>query len=159
MIRICFVCLGNICRSPTAHGIMEHLVREAGLQGRIEVEGAGTGGYHVGEPPDARAQETARRRGFALPGTAQHFQARDYVRFDYVVAMDRSNHRHLQGLAKGAEELAKLHMLRAFDPGSPDDAEVPDPYYGGPQGFENVFDICEAGCRGLLERVRQEHGL
>lgn len=157
-VRVCFVCLGNICRSPTAEGIFRHLVREAGLEGRIAVESAGTGGYHVGEPPDRRAAVTARERGVALGGRAQQFRARDFARFDHVVAMDATNRRDLLALAPDAAARAKVSLLRDFDPDAPPDAAVPDPYYGGDGGFDEVFDICDAACRGLLARLRADAG-
>jgi protein-tyrosine phosphatase len=158
-IRICFVCLGNICRSPTAEGIMLQLVEQAGLSARIEIDSAGTGGYHIGERADPRSRAEAQRRGVELPSRARKFVAEDFERFDYVIAMDRANLAQLAQLAVGDEQLAKLHLLRAFDPASARDAEVPDPYYGGDQGFGRVFDICHAGCTGLLEHIRQRHRL
>jgi len=158
-IRICFVCLGNICRSPTAEGIMLDLVEQAGLSARIAIDSAGTGGYHVGERADPRSRAEALSRGVELPSRARKFEAADFDRFDYVIAMDRQNRSHLADLAAGDEQLGKLHLLRAFDPASARDADVPDPYYGGDQGFARVFDICDAGCRGLLEHVRKRYGL
>lgn len=159
MIQVCFVCLGNICRSPTAHGVMEHLVREQGVADLIAVGSAGTGGWHVGARPDRRAQETALRRGFALPGVAEHFMAADFARYDHVLAMDRSNLESLRSLARTREERAKVQLFRAYDPeATPDDDEVPDPYYGGPEGFELVFDMCERTCAALLaELLRGRH--
>lgn len=152
MIHVCFVCLGNICRSPTAHGVMEHLVRERGLTKRIAVSSAGTGAWHVGSPPDRRAQETARRRGFALPGTAEHFTTEDFDRFDHVLAMDRSNLGNLRNLARDDADREKIALFRAYDPlATAGDDEVPDPYYGGPEGFELVFDMCERTCAALLD--------
>jgi protein-tyrosine phosphatase len=154
MIRVCFVCLGNICRSPTAHGVMEHLVRERRLADVVSVAGAGTGAWHVGARPDQRAQETARRRGFALPGVAQHFTVGDFDRFDHVLAMDRSNLASLQALARDDTDRAKVQLFRAYDPlATVDDDEVPDPYYGGPEGFEVVFDMCERTCAALLDSL------
>lgn len=158
VVRVCFVCLGNICRSPTAEGVFRHLVREAGLEQRFAVESAGTGAYHVGEPPDRRAAATARERGVALDGSARQFRARDFARFDHVLAMDAENRRELLALAPDAAARAKVSLLRAFDPDAPPDADVPDPYYGGDGGFDTVFDICEAACRGLLARLRAETG-
>src|SRR5262245_37963740 len=130
-VSVCFVCLGNICRSPTAEGVMRHLVEAAGLGERIEVSSAGTGDYHVGEEPDARARDAARRRGIHLMSRARQFKKSDWDRFDYVLAMDRSNMRELGRGAPSKAVLAKLSLLRSFDPASPPDAAVPDPYYGG----------------------------
>ena len=156
MTRVCFVCLGNICRSPTAEGIMLHLVNEAGLADQFAIESAGTGGYHVGEEPDPRTMRTARARGVQLPSRARKFEADDFARFDYVLAMDGENLRFLEALAPDAEARKKLHLLRSFDAESPAGAGVPDPYYGAGDGFERVFDICEAACRGLLTELLEQ---
>jgi protein-tyrosine phosphatase len=153
-VRVCFVCLGNICRSPTAEGIMLKLVEDAGLSDAIAIDSAGTGGYHVGERADPRSRAEASQRGVELPSRARRFVASDFDRFDYVVAMDRKNHEDLDALAAGPEQKAKLHMLRAFDPNSAQDLDVPDPYYGGDGGFETVLDMVEASCRGLLDELR-----
>ena len=156
MIRVCFVCLGNICRSPTAHGVMQHLIDARGLEGRVLVESAGTGAWHVGAPPDRRSQETARRRGFRLPGVAEHFDTSYFERFDLILAMDQSNLENMQKLARTDAERAKLELFRAFDPEAAPHAEVPDPYYGGPDGFEHVFDLCERTCEALLDYLLSE---
>lgn len=158
MVRICFVCLGNICRSPTAEGVMQHLVEAADLTEHIELDSAGTGAYHVGERPDRRSAAAARQRGVELRGRARQFEAADFDEFDHVVAMDLSNLRDLTGLCRSSSDRAKLSLLRDFDPESPKGSSVPDPYYGGPGGFDEVLDICEAGCRHLLARLRQDHG-
>jgi protein-tyrosine phosphatase len=158
-VRLAFVCLGNICRSPTAEAVMRHLVAQAGLADRITVESAGLGDWHVGGPRDSRSQKVGRKRGVVLEGVARQFVSEDFERFDYVLAMDRQNQAGLLALAPDAAARAKVHLLRAFDPAAPPDAEVPDPYYGGPQGFDEVFDICHAACAGLLEQVRRDHGL
>jgi protein-tyrosine phosphatase len=159
MVSVCFVCLGNICRSPTAEGVMRHLVRQAGLDGKIDVDSAGTAGYHSGEAPDARARACGKRRGIEIAGRARQFKSADFGRFDYVLAMDRSNFEDLEELAEKVQATERLHLLRAFDPESPRGAGVPDPYYGGDDGFDDVFDICLAACRGLLETIRREHRL
>jgi protein-tyrosine phosphatase len=158
-VRLSFVCLGNICRSPTAEAVMRHLVREAGLEKKILLDSAGLGDWHVGEPRDSRSQTVGRRRGIPLEGVARQFRAADFARFDHVLAMDRQNRDGLLALAPDAAARAKVRLLRSFDPAAPPDAEVPDPYYGGPQGFDRVFDICEAACRGLLEHLRRTHHL
>lgn len=157
MVRVCFVCLGNICRSPTAEGIMLHLVSEAGLSDRIQVDSAGTAAYHAGESADRRSQATANARGVHLPSIARQFTRKDFERFDHVLAMDSENFHNLERLAPTAAG-AKLRRLRDLDPNSPPNSDVPDPYYGGASGFEDVFDICEAGCQGLLQELRDEHG-
>jgi protein-tyrosine phosphatase len=156
---LCFVCLGNICRSPTAEGVMRHLVRAANLAHVVTIDSAGTAGYHQGESPDRRARAAGARRGIEIAGSARQFQAADWKRFDYVLAMDRSNRDDLAATAPSPELLRKLHLLRSFDPASPAGADVPDPYYGGEDGFDLVLDLCLAACRPLLERVRREHGL
>ncbi len=148
------MCLGNICRSPTAHGVMQHLVTEAGLASSITIESAGTGAYHVGELPDPRTRAAAKRRGFALTSRAQQFRSADLDRFDLVIAMDRANLRDLTLLATGRRSPG-LHLLRSFDPTAPANAEVPDPWYGGDAGFEEVLDQCERACAGLLAHVRE----
>ena len=158
MVRICFVCLGNICRSPTAEGIMRHLLHQADCSVQVEVDSAGTSAYHVGAPPDARSTQAAARRGIRLSGASRQITTQDFDRFDLLVAMDQSNVRALQRVARTPAQRAKIVLLRGFDPASPSGAEVPDPYYGGPQGFDDVLDICEAGCAGLLAHVMASSG-
>ncbi len=158
-IRVCFVCLGNICRSPTAEGVFRHFVAEAGLSDRIAIDSAGTAAYHEGEDPDRRSSAAARDRGYRLQGPARRFRDPDFARFEYIVAMDRQNLSDLLDRAPDHDARARVRLLRSFDAESPQDAEVPDPYYGGSDGFERVLDICEAGCRGLLATIRADHGL
>jgi len=156
-VRICFVCMGNICRSPTAEGVFRHLVEQAGLGHAVTIDSAGTDAWHVGEPPDVRAAAEARRRGVSLDGQrARQFTAQDFARFDRVIAMDGSNLRKLERLAHTPEARAKLSLLRDHDPASAPGQDVPDPYYGGRDGFPRVFDIVTAGCRGLLDEIRGE---
>jgi protein-tyrosine phosphatase len=153
-VRLCFVCLGNICRSPTAEAVMRHRVREAGLEDAIEVESAGTGSWHVGDPPDARAREEANARGIAMDGAARQFRPADFARFDLVLAMDRENAAHLRAIAPDADAAAKVRLLREFDPAAAgDDLSVPDPYYGGPEGFSTVFALVDDACRGLIDHL------
>jgi low molecular weight protein-tyrosine phosphatase len=135
---------------------MRRLVADANLQGSIELDSAGTGGWHVGEPPDARATEAARRRGIALEGSARQVEPEDFKRFNLVLAMDRSNVHALRGLAPDGDSRAKIHLLREFDPASAgrDDLDVPDPYYDAPHGFDVVLDQVQAACAGLLDYVR-----
>ena len=158
-IAVSFVCMGNICRSPTAEAGMRHLVRQAGLDGAIAIDSAGTGSWHVGEARDQRSQVVGARRGMPLAGEARQFRRSDFARFDYVLALDRDNLADLVRLAPDAQARAKLHLLREFDPASPPNSDVPDPYYGGIDGFDRVFDICEASCRGLLDHLRKTHRL
>jgi protein-tyrosine phosphatase len=145
-VRILFVCLGNICRSPTAEGVMRHLVAERGLGEEVHVASAGTGGWHVGSPPDARSAEAAQRRGIALEGAARQVTEADFGRYDLLVAMDRSNRRDLLALAPDAAARDKVRLLL-------DDADVPDPYYGGERGFDDVLDLVRGGCERLLDEV------
>jgi protein-tyrosine phosphatase len=156
-MRILFVCLGNICRSPTAEGVMRRLVTEVDLEDSIELDSAGTGDWHVGEPPDPRAVDAARRRGIELAGRARQVRGEDFERFDLLLAMDRSNEHALRtALAPDDPVRAKIRRLREFDPASADsdDLDVPDPYYEGPHGFDVVLDQVQAACAGLLEHVR-----
>ena len=156
MTRILFVCMGNICRSPTAEGVMRHLVREAGLEDEIVIDSAGTGGWHAGDPPDRRATAAARARGVTLEGGARQITVDDFEDFDLLLAMDRDNLAGIRAIAPDEEAAAKARLLREYDPasaGAPD-LDVPDPYYGGPQGLETVLDEVEAACRGLLDEIR-----
>ncbi len=146
--------MGNICRSPTAEGVMRHLLREQGLEDEIEIDSAGTGGWHAGAPPDARATEAARRRGIVLEGAARKVRASDFEEYDLLLAADRENVDDLRAIAPDEQARAKVRFLREFDPDSHGDLDVPDPYYGGPAGFEDVLDLVEAACRGLLAEVR-----
>jgi protein-tyrosine phosphatase len=156
-MNILFVCLGNICRSPTAEGVMRKLVNEAGLQESIGIDSAGTGGWHVGDPPDERASAAAHDRGIALEGQARKVRAEDFERFDLILAMDSANERDLQQLAPDEEARAKVRLLRAFDSASAGlvDLDVPDPYYDSVRGFEIVLDQVQAACEGLLAYARE----
>jgi protein-tyrosine phosphatase len=156
LTRVLFVCMGNICRSPTAEGVFRKLVHDEGLEDQIEIESAGTGGWHVGEPPDTRASEAARRRGIELDGAARQFSAADFDRFDLILAMDAENRRELLRVAPDDEARAKVRLFREFDPASngEPDLDVPDPYFGGEQGFEHVLDLVDAAARGLLDELR-----
>jgi len=154
--RLCFVCLGNICRSPTAEAVMRHLVAQAGLDDRIEIESAGTGDWHVGEPRDRRSRQVGERRGIPLAGRARQFVPSDFARFDHVLAMDGKNLADLRAMAPDEAARQKIRLLRSYDPASPAEADVPDPYYGGADGFDHVFDVCQAACAGLLDAVRGE---
>jgi protein-tyrosine phosphatase len=158
VVRICFVCLGNICRSPTAEAVMRHLVKGEGLEARIAVDSAGTGDWHVGQPRDRRSQAVGKARGIPLAGVGQQFTPSDFDRYQHVIAMDRSNRDELLRLARSDRDREKVRLLRSFDPTAAPDAEVPDPYYGGPHGFEEVFDICARACQGLIDHLRGRHG-
>ncbi len=156
MIRVCFACLGNICRSPTVEGVFRRLVDEAGLTDQIHVESAGTAGHHEGEPADPRSRAHAAKRGYVLDRRARRFRAADFARFDLVLALDDDNERALTRLATTDDDRAKIRLLLAFDPASSPGASVPDPYYGGDQGFELVLDLSERAATGLLAHLRRD---
>jgi len=149
-VRVLFVCLGNICRSPTAEAVMHHHVTANGLGHAIEVDSAGTGGWHVGDEPDERARAEAARRGIEMRSRGRQVHLGDLEHFDLVLAMDESNLTDLRDMAVTDEQRAKIRRLREFDPAAGDDLDVPDPYYGGANGFADVFDLVDAACRGLL---------
>jgi protein-tyrosine phosphatase len=157
MQRVLFVCLGNICRSPTAEAVMARLVAEAQLDHAIELDSAGTGAWHVGSPPDERATQAAAARGVAMRGSARQVTSADFEAFDLLLAMDAENHRHLREVAPHPEAAAKVRLLREFDRASAGAAslDVPDPYYGGADGFDRVLDLVEAACAGLLDELRR----
>lgn len=153
MIRVLFVCLGNICRSPTAEGVFRDLVQREGLSDRIETDSCGTGGWHVGNPPDQRAQLEARRRGIKLDDLkARKTHDSDFEDFDFIIAMDNSNFKNLTAMSPPAHT-SKIHMFLAFAPDL-GITEVPDPYYGGDSGFSDVFDMIDAASNGLLQHIR-----
>lgn len=155
-VKVLFVCMGNICRSPMAHGVFRQLVRDDGLSELIEIDSAGTHGYHVDEPPDRRAIVTAARRGVDIEDLrARRAVPPDFHYFDYVLAMDQENYLSLSAICpRGLEP--KLSLFMDFAP-ELRIREVPDPYYGGPGGFETVFDMVEAASRELLAHIRRRH--
>ena len=157
-ISVLFVCLGNICRSPLAEGVFRHVLDEEGLTSRFKVDSAGTGSWHVGESPDHRSVRSAATHGVHLTGHARQVQPEDFKNFDYIIAMDQSNLTHLEQYRDGVGGDAALYLLREFDPEGGPGAEVPDPYYGGPNGFEEVFDMVDRSCREFLDFVIQETG-
>ena len=150
---VLFVCLGNICRSPLAEGIFLHLVEQAGLSERFEIDSAGTGAWHVGELPDARATIVASQHGVELTSRARQITDDDLSHFDWVIAMDRENLRNVERMALSAGSDAEIHLLRTFDRTGEGD-EVPDPYYGGVSGFENIYEMVHRSCLVLLDRLR-----
>ena len=153
MIKVLFVCLGNICRSPSAEGVFRKLVEEQGLIDMIEIDSAGTHAYHVGSPPDSRAQEAARRRGIDMSGLlGRRVDEGDFYVFDYILAMDESNEYHLREMAP-SEEIYRVRRFLEFAP-ERSEREVPDPYYGGATGFENVLDLIEDASKGLLADIK-----
>lgn len=150
---VLFVCLGNICRSPLAEGVFLHLLRRQGLDRAIRVDSAGTGSWHVGDAADPRSQEVAGRHGITLPSRARQVSPSDLQDFDWIVAMDRSNLQALEEMRDEHGGDARLVLLRDFDP-EPGDGEVPDPYYGGPQGFDTVYEMVLRSSHGLLDEIQ-----
>ena len=159
MIAVCFVCHGNICRSPTAEAVFATLVERAGLQHAIAIDSAGCSDEHAGESPDARSARVAVARGYAMRSCARRFERADFERFDLVIAMDRHNRAHLERLAGSTSARAKVRMMREYDADDPRPLDVPDPWYGGGEGFAEVLAICERACAGLLAELRRTHGL
>jgi protein-tyrosine phosphatase len=157
-VRVLFVCMGNICRSPTAEGVFVRKVHEAGLSERIRIDSAGTHAYHVGHAPDERMQRAALRRGYDLsPQRARKVEVQDFARFDYVLAMDEENLAILKALyAQAGEVRTHLGLLMDFATEAGFAHEVPDPYYGGEAGFERVMDMIEVAAGGLLMRIQRE---
>lgn len=155
MVKVLFVCMGNICRSPTAEGVFMHLVEEHNLQEQIGVDSAGTHAYHVGHEPDRRAQQTAAKRGIDISKLrARRVKEQDFEHYDYVIAMDEDNMRCLEDICPPEHE-QKLILFLEYAPHVPE-TEVPDPYYGGPTGFERVMDMVEQAAQGLLEEIRSK---
>ena len=153
-IKVLFCCMGNICRSPTAHGVFRNMVRDAGLDEVIEIDSAGTHAYHVGNPPDQRAQATANKRGIDLSDLrARQVSDEDYALYDYLIAMDQENYISLSQQCP-SPHVDKIYLFMDFAP-EMRTREVPDPYYGGPQGFERVFDLVDAAARGLLADINR----
>ena len=153
---VLFVCLGNICRSPLGEGIFAALAEERGLADQFHVDSAGTAGYHSGDPPDSRSVAVAAAHGVRLTGYARQVTPHDMVDFDVIVAMDRSNYRSLERMrprsGRHRGRLADIVMMRDYDPEA-HDPDVPDPYYGGHEGFERVYRILERSCDGLLDEL------
>lgn len=158
--RVCFVCSGNICRSPVAEAVLRHRLAAAGLDRLVEVDSAGTGGWHVGQDADARALESLTRRGYGLEHVARQFDRSWFAERDLVLALDRGHLRELLRMAPDEEAADKVRLLRSFDPALDDAPEsaldVPDPYYGGREGFDLVLDQVEAAVAGLVDHLRGE---
>lgn len=150
--KILFVCLGNICRSPIAEGIFAHLVRERGLEGRYLADSAGTGDWHCGSPPDSRALAVAGKRGVHLPSVCRQVAKTDFQEFDVIVAMDKNNRKDLMAICPLGLH-GKIRLMRDFDTAGGKGADVPDPYYGGPHEFDNVYEMVNRCCSSLLEAL------
>lgn len=153
--KIMFVCTGNICRSPLAHGVFEHLAKRAGLSDGFEVESSGVTAFHVGENVDSRMKETAAQYGISLNHRSQKTKKSDLKEYDLIFAMDRSNFSALRRMASENGEREKIRMFREFDPDGNESAEVPDPWYGGMNGFEKVFQIVHRTCEQLLHSLNE----
>jgi protein-tyrosine phosphatase len=152
--RILFVCLGNICRSPSAEAVFTSLVEKEGMSGKIEIDSAGTGAWHAGEPADARMQKHARKRGYNLTSIARKFDPNsDFDQFDHIIGMDDDNIRDLKALARNESDLSKIRKMTDFS-NLYNYSVIPDPYYGGEEGFELVLDLLEDASEGLLKEVR-----
>lgn len=154
--QICFVCTGNIIRSPLAENLFKRLAEQDGLPDRYEAGSAGIDDWHVGEPPDERMRRVAARHGLVYNSRARQFQRRDFDRYDLIIAMDRDNREALLGMARSPVDRAKIHLLREFDPQGGSNLPVPDPYYGGPGGFEEVYLMIERSVHGLWEMLERD---
>jgi protein-tyrosine phosphatase len=158
-VRLLFICWGNICRSPTAEAVMRRMAEDAGLSGVVEIDSAGTSAEHLGAPPDRRATAEADRRGLDLRSQrARRTQPDDWERFDLLLVADEPVERALLRQAPPGADLSKVHRMTAFGPDAGVVDEVPDPYYGGEDGFELVYEVVERACGGLLDHVRAVHG-
>jgi protein-tyrosine phosphatase len=156
LVKVLFVCLGNICRSPTAEGVFRAIVDEAGLGDLVKIDSAGTSGWHIGDPPDERGQRAALTRGYDLSQQrARKVGPRDFETFDYIIGMDSRNVADLSAMAPAGTR-DKVSLFLAFAPET-GEREIPDPYYGGPDGFDQVLDLVEAASRGLLADIRARH--
>jgi len=161
-VRVLFVCLGNICRSPAAEGNFHHLVKERSLEHVFEIDSAGTSAYHIGEPANSNARRAAARDGVDLTSRARQFKSRDFDKFDYILAMDHQNYRDILAQARKEEDSVKVRLFREFDPSvksgerTPD---VPDPYFGGMDGFEKVQSIMKRTSAALLDSILKEQNV
>lgn len=153
--KMVFVCLGNICRSPTGEGVMQHLVKEAGFENYFLIDSAGTASFHTGEPANSKSRAIAEKHGVQLLSRARQFRSADLDEFDLILVMDNENRDNVLRLCTTDEQREKVQLLRDYDP-NPGDGEVPDPYYGGLDGFENVFQIVKRSCEQLLFKLKSQ---
>ncbi|MBD8387556.1 low molecular weight protein-tyrosine-phosphatase [Dysgonomonas sp. BGC7] len=153
--KVLFVCLGNICRSPAAEGILKKMIQEQGLENKISVDSAGTSGYHDGELPDPRMRQHGTHRGYQFDSLSRKFTSRDFDNFDLILAMDDNNYRNIVRLALDLESKGKVHRMVEFSEKYGHD-HIPDPYYSGSDGFEQVLDLLEDACEGLLKKIKEQ---
>ena len=153
--KLLFVCLGNICRSPSAENIMNHLIAEAGLSDKISCDSAGTSNYHSGSPPDRRMAQAAAHQGIIMTGSARQFVPADFEKFDLILVMDKANYEDILAIDRTGKYRAKVRLMCDFCR-QHSDKEVPDPYYGGQSGFTYVIDLLMDACSGLLEDVKRK---
>jgi len=158
-IGLLFVCLGNICRSPAAEGIMSGIVEKNGLQDIIDVDSAGTSGWHQGDLPDERMRSHGEKRGYNFCSHARKFRESDFDDFDYIIVMDEDNYNSVRSLTSGKEQADKIHLMTEFSVQFNYHNHIPDPYYGGSSGFELVLDLLEDACEGLLQVIKKEHSI
>jgi protein-tyrosine phosphatase len=156
-IGVLFVCLGNICRSPLAEGVFRAVARDAGVEHRFHIDSAGTTSYHTGSPPDPRTLAVGRRRGVELDHQARQIQPSDFDRFQHIIVMDSSNLARVRRVAERAGADHEVVLLRSFDPEADGETEVPDPYFGGVDGFEEVHEMVERACAALLDHLLEQH--
>lgn len=158
-IKVLFVCLGNICRSPAAEGAFTSLVRDSGLEEYFIIDSSGTGNYHIGELPHSTTRKIAGERGIELTHRARQFHPLDFEEFDYILAMDSNNYMDVLSLARTPEHKNRVFKYRYFDPGHDGEPDVPDPYFGGIDGFKNVQNIVERTAKGFLDHLKKNHNL
>lgn len=155
-MRILFVCLGNICRSPLAEAIFKHKIREKGLEDRVEVNSCGTANYHIGDTPDPRTIKNALKNGVTIDHLGRQLSARDLETYDFIIAMDKSNHTNILKLENASKHSHKIKLMRSYDL-TPDGDEVPDPYYGDEAGFQHVFDVLSHSIDSFIQFLEKEH--
>lgn len=158
MVKVLFVCLGNICRSPLAQGLMEKKIKEAGLEHAIEVDSCGTSAYHIGEQPDERTVKNALKNGLRLDHQARQFVKKDFRAFDYILVMDKANLQCATRMDQTKEFSQKLQLMRDFDP-EDKGGDVPDPYFGGEEGFQNVYEMLDRSMDNFLKQIISKHNL
>ncbi|MCK6616621.1 MAG: low molecular weight phosphotyrosine protein phosphatase [Cyclobacteriaceae bacterium] len=157
-INVLFVCLGNICRSPLAEALFKHKLKQLGLEDFIEADSCGTSDYHIGDPPDSRTLANARRNGITIQHRGRQLSKDDLNRFDYILAMDESNYENILYLGRNLNIIHKVSLMRSFEPDAKA-REVPDPYYGGERGFQEVFEILDRSLDGFLDYLKQKEGI